>query len=576
MKHLGDITKLNGWEVPIVDVLTGGSPCQDLSVAGKRAGLAGERSGLFMDQMRLTREMRKHDQSLGRTAESVRPRWVIWENVPGALSSPGGEHKGEDFGAVLEEIVKTAEPGAAVSVPVPDTGWPKSGCLYSEAGTWSIAWRIVDAQYWGTPQRRKRIALVADLNGLGAPAVLFDYQYRRETPDSESDKTEPGAGTQDRSPFRPLSEGLSGDTQPGGEAGEGVAKGTADSPDSAIGFTNRGFESGDVSETIRAECHGALPCISFQEKMTIPIEGNGGRPSHFGDGYGKDGDPSFTLNTTEQHAVFSESHAIGTDIYNGQITGEVAASLTANSCQSSTHSGPTILSPIGADIYNGSLTGDTAATITAAVGGTNTSGCKVLAAGFKPRQSAQARSLGYEDGISPTINTDENYAVCIENHPNDSRVKIREDGVCQTLSGRMGTGGNNTPLVMKAYGISSFDSNAMKSPNPHSGIYEADTSRTLDLNGGSPACNQGGVLVLNDQGGSVMRESYDVTATLRANDKGHPPLVMESVSDTLVFDESQITSPVNGNVPKWNDPTHTLSGEAGRAVVIIKDDTPSA
>ena len=169
MKHYGDITKLSGYELPIVDVITGGSPCQDLSVAGKREGLDGERSGLFMEQIRIVKEMREHDRANGRTGFLVRPRWMVWENVPGAFSS----NKGKDFQTVLTEIIKIAEPEAP-DVPLPDRGgWNKSGCIYDEMGRWSIAWRVHDAQFWGVPQRRKRIALVADFGGLSAPEVLF-------------------------------------------------------------------------------------------------------------------------------------------------------------------------------------------------------------------------------------------------------------------------------------------------------------------------------------------------------------------------------------------------------------------
>ena len=172
MKHYGDITKINGAEAPVVDIITGGSPCQDLSVAGKRAGLAGERSGLFMEQMRIVKEMRASDSQRGRNGINVRPRYMVWENVPGAFSS--GNPKGADFAAVIEEIIKVAEPGAAVSVCVPNGGWTKSGCYYAENGSWSIAWRVHDAQFWGVPQRRKRIALVADFGGLSAPEILFE------------------------------------------------------------------------------------------------------------------------------------------------------------------------------------------------------------------------------------------------------------------------------------------------------------------------------------------------------------------------------------------------------------------
>jgi len=178
MKHYGDITKISGYDVPIVDVVTGGSPCQDLSVAGKRAGLAGERSGLFMEQMRIIREMREKDaRDTGRTGWAVRPRYMVWENVPGAFSS--GTPKGADFAAVIEEIIKVAEPDACVQVCVPDGGWTKSGCYYSADGKWSIAWRLHDAQFWGVPQRRKRIALVADFGGLTAPEILFERKGSR-------------------------------------------------------------------------------------------------------------------------------------------------------------------------------------------------------------------------------------------------------------------------------------------------------------------------------------------------------------------------------------------------------------
>lgn len=197
MEHYGDITKLSGYDLPIADVITGGSPCQDLSVAGKRAGLDGERSGLFMDQVRIVKEMREHDRELrqlqgGRTGFDLRPRYLIWENVPGAFSS----NKGKDFQAVLTEIVKIIEPESP-NVPMPEKGkWPKSGCLYDELGGWSVAWRVHDAQFWGVPQRRKRIALVADFGGLTAPEVLF------------------------------IRKGLHGDSERSAEEGEGAATGT--------------------------------------------------------------------------------------------------------------------------------------------------------------------------------------------------------------------------------------------------------------------------------------------------------------------------------------------------------------
>lgn len=170
MKHLGDITKINGAEIETVDVITGGSPCQDLSIAGKRAGLAGARSGLFMEQIRIVKEMRAHDKANGRTGDMVRPRFMVWENVPGAFSS----NKGQDFAAVLEEIIRIAEPEAP-DIEVPEKGWNTWGGYHDEVGgRWSVAWRVHDAQHWGVPQRRRRISVVADFGGDTAGEILFE------------------------------------------------------------------------------------------------------------------------------------------------------------------------------------------------------------------------------------------------------------------------------------------------------------------------------------------------------------------------------------------------------------------
>lgn len=168
MKHLGDITKINGAKIEPVDVVTGGSPCQDLSVAGKREGLAGERSGLFMEQIRIIKEMREYDRTANqRTDEYVRPRYMVWENVPGALSS----NKGEDFRCVLEETARIVQKDAVIPQLADGQKWSTAGCILGDG--WSIAWRVHDAQFWGVPQRRKRIALVADFGGGSAPEILF-------------------------------------------------------------------------------------------------------------------------------------------------------------------------------------------------------------------------------------------------------------------------------------------------------------------------------------------------------------------------------------------------------------------
>lgn len=143
---------------------------QDLSIAGKRAGLAGARSGLFMEQVRIVKGMREADKRNGRTGDMVRPRYLVWENVVGAFSS----NKGKDFAAVLEEIIKIVEPEAP-SIEVPEKGWPTWGGYHDEmGGRWSVVWRTHDAQYWGVPQRRRRISVVADFGGDTASEIQFD------------------------------------------------------------------------------------------------------------------------------------------------------------------------------------------------------------------------------------------------------------------------------------------------------------------------------------------------------------------------------------------------------------------
>lgn len=369
MKHLGDITKLDGSAVEPVWCVMGGSPCQDLSIAGKRAGLAGARSGLFMEQIRVIKEMREHDKQLGRAGELIRPRYMVWENVPGALSS----NKGRDFAAVLEETIRIVEPEAP-SVEVPAKGWPTWGGYRDVDGRWSVAWRVHDAQYWGVPQRRRRIALVADFGGDTAHEILFERA------------------------------GVSGDPEPRGEARERPA-----------GSAESGVNPA-VARSLTARADGS-PCI--------------------------DRDPNI------------------------------------------------VVQPVAADLYNGTLTGNTAATVTARTGRYgDASGPSVLCAAFKLGNSEQARSIGYQEELAPTLN-----AEC----------------------------GGNKPAVVApaAYGICSYASNSMLSGNPHSGIYEADTSRTLDLNGGNPACNQGGIAVVQQafdmtHACDVIRECGEIVPSLQA------------------------------------------------------------
>nr|DAL03435.1 MAG TPA: Cytosine specific methyltransferase [Caudoviricetes sp.] len=221
MKHLGDICKINGAEIEPVDCITGGSPCQDLSIAGKRAGLAGERSGLFMEQVRIVKEMRDCDRRNGRTGDMVRPRFLVWENVPGAFSSNGGG----DFQAVLEEIIHIAEP--TVSVPRFEGKWTKAGAIDGDG--WSVAWRTHDAQYWGVPQRRRRISVVADFGGQSAGEILFERK------------------------------GLPGDIAESGTARERLA-GNAESG-ASYAVRIRGGCAEEQSPTLNAECGGNKPAV---------------------------------------------------------------------------------------------------------------------------------------------------------------------------------------------------------------------------------------------------------------------------------------------------------------------------
>lgn len=170
MVNKGDITRLNGKLLFPVDIICGGSPCQDLSVAGARAGLAGARSGLFMEQIRIIKEMRSAERERGRTGTQIRPRFMLWENVPGAFSS--GAPKGEDFRIVLEEILHIHHCGEELPCSFP-YAWTDVGELKLE-GFFSMAWRCLDAQYWGVAQRRKRIFLAVDFAGYSAPRFMFD------------------------------------------------------------------------------------------------------------------------------------------------------------------------------------------------------------------------------------------------------------------------------------------------------------------------------------------------------------------------------------------------------------------
>lgn len=354
VKHLGDINSVNGAEIEPVDIITFGSPCTDLSVAGKRQGLNAERSGLFFQAIRIIKEMR------GATNGKY-PRFAVWENVTGAFSSNGGE----DFRCVLEEFCKIKD--ADLSVPKPEK-WTKAGEIMGE--NFSVAYRTFDAQYWGVPQRRMRVYLVADFEGGCASKILFEsegvsgysaesFRAWQETAQSFGNcSEETGSGlmfenhSQDTRYTGPLNVaqtvsatyGTGGNNQPfvvessvvpatlkircgHGNSGRGAliqknksatlscnndqtlfvpkAYGICGKYSNSMlsNNPNSGFYEADTSRTI--DTSNQSPCKN-QGGMVV-VEGNGSRPSHHGDGY-KESETMYTLNCVETHAI---SYGIG-------------------------------------------------------------------------------------------------------------------------------------------------------------------------------------------------------------------------------------------------------------------------
>lgn len=240
MKHLGDVSMINGADIVPVDIITFGSPCQDMSVAGKRAGLkhtaAGDdettRSGLFIEAIRIIKEMRL-------ATNGIYPRFAVWENVPGAFSS----NRGEDFRLVLEEFIRISEPNAVMPA-VPQAGWAYADCINGDG--WSVAYRTFDAQYWGVPQRRRRIYLVADFRGGRAGEILFKREgLRGHTAQS---------GTQGEEATENVGNGIKSDDRAVGVALEKIILDDQ-------GGQQINVRSDGKSPTLRAEAHGNVPCV---------------------------------------------------------------------------------------------------------------------------------------------------------------------------------------------------------------------------------------------------------------------------------------------------------------------------
>lgn len=425
MVHLGDITKMSGYTIPPVDVVTFGSPCQDLSIAGKRAGMAGERSGLFSEAVRIIREMRY-------ATFGAYPKYAVWENVPGAFSS----NKGEDFHAVLQSLCRVIDPDAVIPRPTDARGgikWPRAGAILADH--YSLAWRTMDAQHWGVPQRRLRISLVLDLTGGRAGEILFEPESLRGhfapgiTPGQATAGTvENGAGTADRAFTLKIRSGCEG-------GGKGALVQTEKSatlstlqdqtlfvaePPKAYSFDSlasnsmkssnphSGCREVEIAKTLDtsppdpAKNQGGIAILDVLPFDTTQITSpqNGNNP-HFGD-------PCHPLAATAHppaavclnyinpvaEPLIYDARGNGDGITSPTMTGDHNSRVTdytaitlqgdtvAGALLARDYKGPgradslgrVIAQPVGADLYNGTLTGDRAVTLTTATGqgGANT------------------------------------------------------------------------------------------------------------------------------------------------------------------------------------------------------------
>ena len=467
MIHLGDITKIKGNVAPTVDCVVGGSPCQDLSLAGKRAGLAGARSGLYMEQIRIIKEMREHDSANGRSGVDIRPRYMVWENVPGAFST----NKGQDFAAVLEEAIRVAEPEAP-SVSVPEKGWPTAGCIVGEQ--WSVAWRVLDAQFWGTsdkplPQQRRRIALVADFGGLSAQEILF------------------------------VRKSVSGNLEPGKQKRK---------------------------EAPRDACEGVGGAVPYTVKIRGGIEGGG-------KGALVQTDKRATLSTLQDQTLFQP---IGFLRQLGGVDAQEDCSTTLLAAMGeSGNNKPCVAYSIEnhpavrrVDIDDSGKV----KTLTSRMG-TGGGNVPMVMEPITLEPGIAAREGGHiYEGVSGTIraNAGDNqmavaHTVCIEG--NGSRPSHKDDGFSE--SDTMYTL-NTVDRHAVCYNIGSYHSNAWKSDNPNSGVYEADKSKTLDaLQCGYPGCNQGGMAVVQP-----MQTYQKVTGPLMANSHPGSYTGQDAFSDMLI------------------------------------------
>ena len=449
MQHTGDITKLNGKTLPLVDVICGGSPCQDLSVAGQRRGLAGERSGLFMEQVRIVKEMRYADETRGLPDHLVRPRYLVWENVPGAFSSA----QGEDFRAVIEEIVRIKD--SACHVPRPDTGrWEPAGATIL-GDRFSLAWRVLDAQYWGVAQRRRRIFLVADFGGHTAPQILFE-QDRLFGDSSESQSAGQGtAGTASQgtdhtggtclTPWdvqsrRIFSEDTVWPALYGGEGGGHgyIQKKEQENAEQVLCLNDQGGERMDITEgftaTLRAGMSGHPPLVAEQTAVSgVVTKGNGD-----------------CFLTPDVHTSLTGGGGQAGQGYPCVLTAGFCgnASAEAGGIGYQSERSPTLKTGTAPSILCLNDQGESEMHLSEAVTGT----LQEQEHGYQPLVLASGQG-GAEigTGICPTITeaagtSGNNQPILFENHGIDSRY-TGPHAVAPTMSARYGTGGNNVPLI---------------------------------------------------------------------------------------------------------------------------------
>ena len=339
MKQLGDVTKINGAEIEKVDIITFGSPCQDLSVAGKQKGIhEGARSSLFFEAVRIIKEMRNDDRAAGRTGKHVRPRFAVWENVPGAFSS----NKGRDFQAVLQALCEVADPDASVSFPEKGK-WSKAGCIVGDG--YSIAWRVYDAQYWGitirdrdtgyvrqagTPQRRKRIYLIADFGSERAGEILFECESVRGNPEESAEAREGTAedaqgGAGGSYAFHLQQDPIGGSVSPciGGQhqATVGVFMGGQGAKAGSVAYDE------SISPTLRATASGS----NQTPDVVYAIEGNSVDRACCKNGKGYCENVSPTMNTQDRHAIaFDCRNMVGNEEISGTLQAENEGGFSLN------------------------------------------------------------------------------------------------------------------------------------------------------------------------------------------------------------------------------------------------------